>query len=173
MTPTRRLFIQNAAFSVIAATLFPAAFAQKPPKSQGQTFNPDDLTALDGVSMQTFEAWIGSSFRVSLNNKTLSQLVLLSVEEMNTGAKEESSAGQAVIRRTSPVSQAPPGPAVTSFALRFQGSGAALKQNTYLLSHNWLGNFPLLLVPSGLSGSRPTCTAVFSMLDQRGPKRLE
>jgi hypothetical protein len=167
MNPARRLFLQNAALSIAAASLAPAVFAQKLLSRQPEMFNPENLTALDGISMQTFEPWIGSTFRISLNNKSKGSLVLLSVNDMTAETKD--TAGSSIpVGPIGPVRRSLSGPAMTSFALHFRGSGAALAQDTYMLSHDWLGTLPLLLVPSGLSGSRPTCTAVFSLLNQTG-----
>jgi hypothetical protein len=172
MNPGRRLFLQNAALSVAAASLIPSAFAQKPLDSQRQIFSPENLTLFDGVSIQTFEPWVGATFGVSLNNKPRGSLILLSVDAMNPEAQDEPSSSNTV-RSVGLVLRPASGPAMTNFALHFRGSGAALPQDTYLLSHNWLGTFPLLLVPSGLSGPRPTCTAVFSVLNPAGLKKSE
>jgi len=169
MNSARRLFLQNAALSVAAASLAPSVFAQKLLSSQPQMFSQENLTALDGISMQTFEPWIGSTFRVSLNNKSKGSLVLVSVNDMTTETKDAGSSSIAAVP-VGPVRRSLSEPAMTSFALHFRGSGAALSQDTYMLSHDWLGTLPLLLVPSGLSGSRPTCTAVFSLLSQTGSK---
>ena len=169
MKPTRRLFLQNAALSAIAATLPTAAFAQKLLTDQNKTFAPEALALLDGISSRTFEPWIGSTFQVSLNNKPMGSLVLLSVEETDTEAKDASASPEMGLR-IGPVRQPVNVPTMTSFSLHFQGAGTALKQNTYTVSHDWLGTFPLFLVPSGLSGMQPTCTAVFSLLEQTGLK---
>ena len=171
MNPTRRIFLQNAALSVIAASLTPAAFAQTLVTDKNPAFAPDNLALFDGVSSQTFEPWIGASFRVSLNKQPRGSLVLLSVNEMNTEATGTLGSPE-IVTRIGRVPQSANGPMTTSFALHFQGSGTPLEQNTYTLSHDWLGTFPLLLVPSGLHGQRPTCTAVFNQLDQARPKKL-
>jgi len=164
MNPARRLFLQNAALSVAAASLAPSVFAQKLLSSQPQMFSQENLTALDGISMQTFEPWVGSTFRVSLNNTSKGSLVLVSVNDMTT--ETQGAAGSSIAPGSvRPALRSLGGPATASFALHFRGSGAALSQDTYMLSHDWLGTLPLLLVPSGLLGSRPTCTAVFSLLN--------
>jgi hypothetical protein len=41
-----------------------------------------------------------------------------------------------------------------------------------MLSHDWLGTFPLFLVPSDLSGVPSACTAIFAMLNETRPKPL-
>ena len=164
MNPTRRVFLQNAALSVIAAGLPSAAFAQKLATDKNPAFAPENLTLFDGVSSRTFESWIGASFRVSLNKQPRGSLVLLSVDEMNTEAMG-TPGNPEIVTRIGRVPQSANGPMTTSFALHFQGSGTPLEQNTYTLSHDWLGTFPLLLVPSGLHGPRSTCTAVFNQLN--------
>jgi hypothetical protein len=42
-----------------------------------------------------------------------------------------------------------------------------------MLAHDWLGTFPLFLVPSGLAGPTSTCMAVFTMLNQISLKKPE
>ena len=58
----------------------------------------------------------------------------------------------------------PKTPIATSFSLLFRRSGAALPQDTYMLDHDWLGTFPLFLVPSGDITNSSTCTATFTLL---------
>jgi hypothetical protein len=183
MKPTRRLFLQNASLTVIATSLLPAALSQKHLNEEEDTFSQENLAALDGVSMQTFAAWIGSSFHVTLNRKPLGSLVLLSVQDFGQdGSKNESKEAEhardasdrpAAVRWIGPQPQPLDESPVTSFALHFKGAGAALPQDTYLLSHDWLGTFPLFLVPSGLSTRRPTCSAVLSLLNDTGEKKSE
>ena len=167
MDPTRRLFLRDAALSVIVASVAAPAFAQKPIIPRNEIFAPENLSTLDGISAQVFEPWIGSSFRVSSGNKSMGSLILLSVLEAGSETKNIAS-NPSLVRRVGQVPQATSGLAVTSFSLRFQSSRATLPQDTYLLSHEWLGTFPLLLVPSGLSGTHTTCTAVFSLLTRAG-----
>jgi hypothetical protein len=168
MSQTRRLFLHNAAFSAVAAGLFPTAFAQELLNRRSETFSREDLAVLDGVSMQTFEPWIGSRFLVSLKKKPLGSLILLSVDKIDPPA-DDSAGSTNGAHQSGPVPR--PGPAVTSFAIRFRRPGKPLPQDTYTLSHDWLGKFPLLLVPSGLTGPNSTCTAVFSLLEQAALKK--
>ena len=169
MSSTRRLFLQSAAFSMIAANLSRFAFAQKLLNRRPGDFDSESLAIFNGVSRQTFEPWIGGRFSVSLNNKSLGSLVLLSVDDIDTTQEEVSDSTSAVFtagRALRSFNQ----PAINSFALRFQRMGNALPQDTYMLAHDWLGTFPLLLVPSGLSGPVSTCTAVFTFLNSSGIK---
>ena len=163
MNSTRRLFLQGAALSVIAANL-PSAFAQEQLKGRNISFDPESLTLLNGVSSQTFEPWIGSSFSVSLNNKSSGSLVLLSVNNLKPEARDVAPGPNGLVPRH-PVPKPSFEEAVVSFSLKFRRIGEPLPQNTYILSHDWLGTFPLFLVPSGLPGPRSTCTAVFSLLN--------
>jgi hypothetical protein len=166
MNLTRRLILRNAAFSAIAANLYPVAFAQKHLIGQDEAFNDENLATLDGLSMQSFEAWIGSSFHASLNRKPMGALTLLSVEDMSAKTSDAPASGVLA----GPTGQIlPPGrePAA-NFSLHFRSSEVVFAQDTYLLSHDWLGTFPLFLVPSGPATRRPTCTAVFNQLDRPG-----
>src|SRR5271166_248318 len=81
MNSTRRLFLQKAALSIVAVNFPLATFCQKLLNSRTKGFDPETLVIFNGVSRQTFEPWIGSRFRVSLNNKPLGSLVLLSVDD--------------------------------------------------------------------------------------------
>jgi hypothetical protein len=170
MSSTRRLFLQKAALSMIAANLSQFAFAQKLLNSRPKDFDPENLAIFNGVSARTFEPWIGSRFRVSLNNKSLGSLVLLSVDDNEIAAKEISGStnfapAAGTFHRSSNES------ATNSFSLCFQRTGAPLQQDTYMLAHDWLGTFPLFLVPSGLSGPISTCTAVFTLLNRIALKK--
>jgi hypothetical protein len=171
MTLTRRLFVRNAAMTATAARFLPVAFAQDRLIAHEETFNEENLTTLSGLSRKSFEAWIGSSFRASLNGKPMGTLLLLTVKDRSPRA-EDGSESAAPARPTSQTLQPRSETTLSSgFSLRFKGSGRALTQNTYLLSHDWLGTFPLFLVPSGLSNRWPTCTAVFNLLDSPASKR--
>lgn len=175
MGPTRRHFLQSAVLSALAVNFPLSAFAQKLLNRSGRDFDPETLVIFNGISPQTFEPWIGSRFRMSLNNKPQGSLVLLSVDnagpEASTETKEEPYRANTV-SRSGPVPRLSNEPVITTFALHFQRTGNALPQGTYMLSHDWLGTFPLLLVPSGLSEAQSTCTAIFSLLNQIRPKPL-
>lgn len=157
MSPTRRLFLQNAALATIAANLPFRAFAQNHFISE-KGFEPENLTLFNGVSRQTFEPWIGARFFVSLNKRPMGSIVLLSVDDLDPNAKTMPDSAEIPIRGSS-VTRAS---TITGFSLQFKRTGTPLHQDTYLLSHDWLGTFPLFLVPSGLPGVQSTCTAVFA-----------
>jgi len=167
MRPTRRQFMRRAGLSIIAANLPLNMFAQRSFKKPSQDWAPERLALFDGVSAQTFEPWIGSQFRVSLNGHARGSILLLSVDEIGAETAKEPD-NESFVRRAGPVLRPSNGPAITSFSLHFQGSGAVLPQDTYMLAHDWLGNFPLFIVPSGLSGARSTYTAVFTLLPRTG-----
>jgi len=177
MNSTRRLFLQKAALSIVAVNFPLATFCQKLLNSRTKGFDPETLTIFNGVSSQTFEPWIGSRFRVSLNNKPKGSLVLLSVNDADseTGPEKSVDAKQEpyranTVRRIGPVSGSSEASATASFSLHFQRIGNALPQDTYMLSHDWLGTFPLFIVPSGLAGAPSTCTAIFTLLKQTPSK---
>lgn len=157
MSPTRRLFLQNATLATIAANLPFRAFAQNQVISE-KGVEPESLTPFDGVSRQTFEPWVGARFLVSLNQKSMGSLVLLSVDDLDPGTKTTPDSAGMPIKGGS-VTRAS---TITGFSLQFKRTGTPLRQDTYLLSHDWLGTFPLFLVPSGLFGVESTCTAVFA-----------
>ncbi len=167
MNPTRQHFLQAAALSAFAANFPLTVFAQKPLDGPDNSFDPETLAIFSGVSPQTFEPWIGSRFRVSLNNKPRGSLVLLSVDEIGAETKEEHYSANAT-GRVGPLLKIPHKSATTSFSLRFQRVGDSLRQDSYMLSHDWLGDFPLFIVPSGLLGAPSTCSAIFTLLAPTG-----
>jgi hypothetical protein len=163
MRPSRRHFLQETALSILAAQIPFSAFAQKISGNQGKEFDPENLAIFDRVSAQTFEPWIGSNFRIRLNNKPMGVLVLDSVNVLDTPTAT-ASATTPPAHRVLSMHEPPKTPITTSFSLLFRRSGAALPQDTYMLDHDWLGTFPLLLVPSGEITNPSTCTATFTLL---------
>jgi hypothetical protein len=163
MYPSRRRFLQEAALSILAAQFPFSAFAQKISGNQGKEFDAENLAIFDRVSPQTFEPWIGSNFRIRLNNKSMGVLVLASVNVIDT-ATVTTSATTPPARDVLSMHEPPKTPIATSFSLLFRRSGAALPQDTYMLDHDWLGTFPLFLVPSGDITNSSTCTATFTLL---------
>lgn len=156
MKSTRRLFLKETGLFAAATVLPVGAFSQEVRNAQNTTFDAENLSNLDGVSAETFEQWIGSRIRVSLDGQARGFLVLSAAKMLDTptaAATREPSAG----------------PKVTSFLLTFRRTGTPLPQETYLLDHDWLGRFPLLLVPSGLPGPSSTCSAVLSTLTKKAP----
>jgi len=166
MGSSRRRFMKNAALFVTAAAVFPLnAPPQDQLKDHDETFDPEKLAIFAGVSPATFEPWIGSRFRVSKKSKALGSLVLLSVNVVET-AKPKVSAPVRFQDNSVSISRFVKTLEINTFSLRFRRSGSPLPQDTYTLDHNWLGTFPLFLVPSGLTGQTSTCTAIFALLSQ-------
>ena len=151
MSLSWRHFVHLASLSVLAGAALPSAFAQE--EAEDDTFSPDNMASLDGVSRQTFEPYIGDRFGVSRAGKSLGKLTLIEVRDTKPGAAKPGG------KSTAPRSQR----ALTGFALRFQGSGGMLPQETYILSQAALGKFPLLLVPAAPGANPPTYTATFTM----------
>jgi hypothetical protein len=161
MNPTRRYFLQAAALAALTSKLPPVAFGQQHPKSQSEVMDDESLSIFDGISPDTFEQWIGSSFRMSLKGKQVDTVVLISVKKI--GSPEIASNP-----RTAHMvgTKAAARPSISGFSLRFRGTGNVLPQDTYTLTHNWLGTFPLFLVPSGPGTKQSTYTATFNLLSQ-------
>jgi hypothetical protein len=157
--------MQNAALFVATAPFPLNAPSQDQPKDHDETFDPVKLAIFAGVSPATFEQWIGSRFRVSKKNRTQGSLVLFSVSVIEIPKPRVSTP---VTFQTNSVSifKLVKTPEINTFSLRFRRSGIPLPQDTYMLDHNWLGTFPLFLVPSGLTGQATTCTAIFSLFSQ-------
>jgi hypothetical protein len=159
MNPTRRYFLQAAALAALTSKLPPVAFGQQHPKSQSEVMDDESLSIFDGISPETFEQWIGSSFRLSLKGKQIDTVVLILVTKV--GSPERASSPRAVQMVGT---KAAVKPSTSSFSLRFRGTGNALPQDTYTLTHSWLGTFPLFLVPSGPGAKQSTYTATFNLL---------
>jgi hypothetical protein len=162
MNPTRRSFLHGAALAVLTSTLSPLALAQRRLESKSEVMDDEKLSIFDHASTETFEPWIGSSFKLSLNGKLVDTLVLISVKKSNSPEALNGSKGSRMVGK---ISGASIGPSISSFSLRFRGTGNALPQDTYTLNHSWLGAFPLFLVPSGKGGARSTYTATFNVLN--------
>jgi hypothetical protein len=156
MNPTRRKFIQQAAGVAFCAQIAFPGLAQSHNSGETRRLQSQASDPLAEVNAATFEAWIGSPFQVTLNRKPMGKLTLVSVTTL------EPPTASALSARAAAAS-----PAVSSFALKFSKTGAPLTQASYTLEHEWLGTFPLLLVPSGLRSAPATCTAVFSLLNPR------
>jgi len=160
MSLTRRRFIESASLTLLASAALPTAFAQRASGLKDDTFKLEDLTVLESASEERFKPLIGESFAVLQANRRLDSLTLLSVTAAAPPppASKVLKAGRAARF---------PAQAVSSFSLRFQGSGASsLAQGTYTLKSDILGSFPLFLVPGGTDVSPHTYTAVFSLLMQ-------
>lgn len=150
MHSSRRQFVRLAAGVAFCAQFSFPGIAQNQGSSGNRTTETEDPLA--AVTAETFEAWIGSQFRASLNRKAVGTLTLLAVTTLKPKLA------------TTPASTPVASRATTSFALRFSVAGAPIAQETYTLEHDWLGTLQLLLVPSGAHWAQATCTAVFSLL---------
>lgn len=158
MSLSRRHFVQLSSLTLLAGTVLPAAFAQEQEETDDETFSPEKLANLDGVSRQAFEPYVGERFAISLDGKSLGRLTLIEITELSAstgGAKPGKK-------------NAAPAQTLTGFALRFQGSGGVLPQGTYIFSQSALGEFPLFLVPAGPGVQPPTYTAIFNKLATPG-----
>ncbi len=165
MKSTRRQFLVAAPIAISAAS-FRTLLAQRNPNPQGRSFDPDSLSILKDASAQTFEPWIGSSFRISLDSRQLGSLVLVSVVETGTKTPNSNDRWDSSAPPLNRIvtQQGAAAPSMVTFSLHFQGSGKILPQDTYILSHDWLGTFPLFLVPSG-PGGKTAYTATFTLLN--------
>ena len=150
MRPTRRQFVRIAAGVAFCAQFPLRGIGQNRGAKVDRAAEAEDPLA--GVTAETFSAWVGSQFRATLNRQPAGMLTLLSVTTLEPKPGTTSAAKGVA------------SPSVTSFALRFSKTSAPLTQETYTLEHDWLGIFPLLLVPSGAHATPATCTAVFSLL---------
>lgn len=99
---------------------------------------------------------------MSHNGKQLGTVVLVSVKEIPS---PEALSSARASRMVGAVPASSGGLSIAGFSLRFKGTGTALPQDTYTLTHSWLGVFPLFLVPSGAGASLATYTATFNLLD--------
>jgi hypothetical protein len=148
MKNDRRTFLKIASLSAAVTAVAPTGFALTARRAPAVL---SDSTVLIGLSAASFRPWIGSRF--GLVDYSSGYLELLSVDEQ----AEPTALPGAVGGRSKHADY------TVSFALRFNIVGIAgqLKQDTYLLSHNGLGRFPLFLVPSNDAATR-TCSAQFS-----------
>jgi hypothetical protein len=159
---TRRLFLKETGLVTVAALLPVSAFSQERLTAETNAFDPENLSRLDGITAETFDKWVGSTFRVSLDGQSMGSLLLSKVETVEPQTDASLPPGAEWIgRRITPAA----GVELTSFLLIFKRTGSMLPQQTYMLDHKWLGRFPLLLVPAGTKGR--TLVASFSVLKQK------
>ena len=149
MSLSRRQFVYVTSLSVVAASASPTLFAQSGSQTAPDTVTDEGSATLATLSLQDFEGLIGARFSISLSGRSLGSVTLIAAN----AARPPHGAGQVVAS----------GQALEGFVLRFQGVGATLPQDTYLMEESSLGAFPLFLVPAGPGGSgRPTYLAVFT-----------
>jgi hypothetical protein len=163
MSLSRRHFVHLTSLSLLAGAVLPAAFAQE---GEDETFSPENMASFEGVSRQMFEPYVRERFSISRAGQSLGKLTLIEVTDITPAATEPSPQGGKGMALTK-------GRALTSFALRFQGSGGRLPQATYILSQPALGSFPLLLVPAAPDVDPPTYTAIFTVFATAGTLQTE
>lgn len=135
------------------ATAAASAFAAQ----SKSVFSDENLALYSGnLSAATFEPWVETEFDLTAPNGATNKLQLISVRDLSTLAPTTGGSGPA--KGSLPVKR------VTGFMLSFQGTGAALPQNTYILSNTGLGSFAAFLVPAG--SGQPKYTAVFATAPQ-------
>jgi hypothetical protein len=157
MTLTRRRFIEAASLTLLARAAQPIALARAVARSEKGPFSPENVAVLDKASDEMFKPLIGETFVVLQGYRRLEELTLLSVTS-STAPKVEP--GLPRVDRPSKL----PKQAVNSFSLRFETSGSPLRQGTYTLRNDTLGDFPLFIVPSGMGLNQVFYTATFSLL---------
>jgi hypothetical protein len=155
MSLSRRHFIQLGSISLLAGAALPAAFAQE--ETDDDTFSPERMATLNGISRQAFEPYIGERFAISQAGQSLGKLTLIEVRELTSASTGANTSKTNAAAR-----------ALTGFALRFQGSGGTLPQGTYIFSQPALGEFPLFIVPAGPDVQPRTYTAIFNKLATPG-----
>jgi hypothetical protein len=140
MTITRRRFIQNLGTAAIAAAALTSAggiFAQIS-KTDGLFVPPPESFSdpLNYLTKAHFEPFVDTFVQVRKGEKQI-QLRLIEVTELKREANERRSfSGE-------------------SFSLLFEDSRKArLTQEVYSIQHFALGEFSLLLVPTGIRGNR-------------------
>ncbi|MGA3372191.1 MAG: hypothetical protein ABSC48_10570 [Terracidiphilus sp.] len=160
MSLSRRHFVHLTSLSLLAGAALPSAFGQM--EAEDETFSPENMASFDGISRQIFEPYVRERFTLSRAGKSLGRLTLIEVSELTSATTASTARGALSAGR-----------ALTSFALRFQGSGGQLPQETYLLEQRALGKFPLLLVPAAPGAEVLTYTAIFTRFATAGTLQTE
>lgn len=170
MTPSRRSFLRKAAMFAVTTSASIRAF------SEGQERELTDseqfgIQTLASDPQQTFERWTGGIFRVSWRGKRLGTVVLASVESKDYPQMQPIYFPQPLPQQPrlgAPRGAAVPmGPRVAELRatyLEFDRPRGYLPQETYTLSHDWLGTFNLLLVPKVPYSGAITYVATFARL---------
>jgi hypothetical protein len=148
---SRRRAIQLASMSAFAAAAG-SAFAAGGSQSD-KVFSDQNLSLYGNLSAATFQPWVDTDFAVSGQKGAKDTMTLKSVSDLT--ALELATNGA-----TGQTNGSPSPRQVTGFMLKFQGTGAALPQDTYVLSNHALGSFSAFLVPAG--SGRPHYTAIFA-----------
>ena len=158
MSLSRRQFVYVASLSVVTTAAGPSLFAAP---AASKTITDAGAEALGSFSLRDFEGLIGDRFSISLNGRSLGQLVLIAATATASPTATSPVKSSQISHVAGPVATPVPSRPLIGFWLRFQGSGGALPQDTYLMEDSVLGAFPLFLVPEGPGGSKHTTYLAF------------
>ncbi|HEX8249288.1 MAG TPA: hypothetical protein VF599_14015 [Pyrinomonadaceae bacterium] len=141
MTTTRRRFIRNFGAAAIAAASFSSTgsiFAQISKTEELFIVPPASASdALNGLTREHFLSFVNTFVEVRTGDDRRIQLQLIEVADLKRQANEKRFPGG------------------ESFSLLFQDSRKSrLPQDVYPMQHFALGEFSLLLVPTGIKGNR-------------------
>lgn len=164
MSLTRRQFVETASIALLVGAANPRAFAQDSLTSKGGIFNPEDMDVLAGVSEETFKPLVGDSFSVSVAEKRLASLKLVSVSAATSPALASETRSVVSNRPGAHNSSKVSAQSTSGFSLHFKGKGKSLAQGTYTFENERVGRFPLFIVMGGPGMNPNTYTAVFCQL---------
>lgn len=157
MSVSRRQFLQGSAMAAAACTAAPLqAWNNNKPVIDGQA---NHMHGPHGLTRESFERFVGSSFQVSATTGKASTVWLRLLAVTDLPALEP--VNTAIMAVPPPKSTSAP-IVTTGFMLAFSGPGTRLRQGTYTFEHAGLGKFALLIVPAG--PGLDTYTAVFNEL---------
>lgn len=163
MRATRRVFLER-----VAATAIVFAGSLKSWSEDGEqelsTSEQIGRETMNTATSQTFEQWIGGTFRVSQGGVKKGTLTLASVTT-TTFPRPKDPSGTAPTPETT--AQPQPVIEVQSTFLEFTRVGKPLVQEKYTLDHDWLGTFDLLLVFSKAYRGSSICVAVITRMTGR------
>lgn len=159
MTSSRRSFLHKAAVFAAITVASTTGFAQSE-RRELTTNERFGLQTLASDPQETFEPWIGGKFRLSLWGKSLGTLVLASVE---SSFFPRTQPGMNPMFMSAPVRE------LKSTILEFTYGGKILPQETYTLTHDWLGTFNLLVEPCLYPDGTVTYIAVMTRFTGKAP----
>jgi len=177
MCATRRSFLGKAA----AAAVITASSL----KSWGQEGERELTTSemigqetMNSATPQTFEQWIGGTFKIKLRGTAWGSLELVKVESKilprpKSNLPEDQPPahpnGNPLAELSTAMLNAKPGtvPEVQSMVLWFKRRHTPLFQENWTVEHDWLGTFDLLLVPSRPRRGSTWCLAVLTRFTGR------
>lgn len=195
MPATRRVFLRNVAATAVVSAGSLRSWSQK--MRDLTTEEQIGRETLGTATAQTWEQWIGASFKVTWGGMKVGTLVLESVETDTFPVPKEKRpqsplmpvvpvrpvaplmpmAAERVVAPGKPVVPGTPAPPATpgtelvreteSTMLVFRTNGKPFIQEVYTLQHDWLGTFNLLLVPASPATAGSEYTAVITRLTGR------